>query len=189
MALALLTIIILAVIAVIVILALMFIYYFNRFRILENRIDNSSAQIDVQLKKRADLVPALVNTVKGYAKHEKGIMDEVAKARALMISSGSIPDKIKAGDQLQSALGRLFAVAENYPQLKANENFLQLQNELSAIEDKVAYARQYYNDSVLSYDNATQLFPGIFFFKLYGKQKREYLKIPEVQRDMPKVEF
>jgi LemA protein len=177
------------VVALIIILAVIFIYYYNRFAVLENRIENSSSQIDVQLKKRADLVPNLVKTVQGYAKHEKGIMTEVTKARADMLKAGNLNERMKAGNQLQAALGRIFAIAENYPQLKANENFLQLQQELSSIEDKVAYSRQYYNDSVLAYDNATSVFPGVFFFKLYGKQKKDYLKIEEAEKAVPKVEF
>jgi len=181
--------IIIVIIIVIVWIIGMFIYYYNRFAILENRIENSSSQIDVQLKKRADLVPNLVKTVQGYAKHEKGIMTEVTKARADMLKAGNLNERVKAGNQLQQALGRIFAIAENYPQLKANENFLQLQTELAAIEDKVAYSRQYYNDSVLSYDNATSVFPGVFFFHLYGKQKKDYLKIEEAERKVPDVNF
>jgi len=106
-----------------------------------------------------------------------------------MMKAGNIQERVKAGDALQGFLGRLFAIAENYPQLRANENFLKLQTELSAIEDKIAYARQYYNDSVLSYDNATSLFPGVIFFKLLRKKKIDYLKIPETQKSVPKVEF
>ncbi|MDP3027510.1 MAG: LemA family protein [Nanoarchaeota archaeon] len=166
-----------------------FIYYYNRFVVLGNRIDNSLAQIDVQLKKRADLVPALVKVVQGYAKHEKKIMTEVTDARAAMMKAGNTAAKVKAGDALQGVLGRLFAIAENYPQLKANENFLQLQQELAAIEDKVAYARQYYNDSVLYLENASQKFPGVIFFKIYGRQSKEYLKIPQSSREMPKIDF
>jgi LemA protein len=165
------------------------IYYFNRFVLLGNRIDNSLAQIDVQLRKRADLVPNLINTVKGYAKHEKGIMESVTKARQTMIGAKDIVSKVKAGNQLQAALGKLFAIAENYPQLKANENFLQLQEELSSIEDKVAYSRQFYNDSILDYNNSVQTFPGTFFASLFGKKQKEFLKIPEVSRAVPKVEF
>ncbi len=178
-----------AIIALIVIVMFVFIYYYNRFTILENRIDNSLAQIDVQLKKRADLVPALVKTVQGYAKHEKKIMDSVSNARAALLKGGDVAKRIKAGDALQESLGRLFAIAENYPNLKANENFLQLQQELSSIEDKVAYSRQYYNDSVLEYENAAELFPGVFFFNLYGKKKKDFLKIPESAREMPKIDF
>jgi LemA protein len=176
-------------VALIVLFFLMLIVYYNRFTILENRIENSESQIDVQLRKRAELVPNLVSSVKGYAKHEKDILDGVSKARASMMKGDSLPDRLKAGDQLQGFLGRLFAIAENYPQLRANENFLQLQTELSAIEDKIAYARQYYNDSVLSYDNATSLIPGVIFFKILGKPKKDYLKIPEAHKQAPKVEF
>lgn len=176
-------------IVVLVVIAFIFIYYYNKFILLENRIDNSLAQIDVQLKKRADLVPALVKTVKGYAKHESKIMDSVTKARAYLLKAGDIAKRVRAGDALQDAIGRLFAIAENYPNLRANENFLQLQQELSAIEDKVAYSRQYYNDSVLDYTNASEVFPGVFFFKLYGRQKKEFLKIPEKSREMHDVNF
>lgn len=167
----------------------MFIYYYNRFAVLENRIENSASQIDVQLKKRADLVPNLVKTVQGYAKHERGIMEAVTKARAEMLKAGNLNARVKAGNQLQEALGKIFAIAENYPQLKANENFMQLQTELAAIEDKVAYSRQYYNDSVLSYDNATSVIPGVWFFHLYGRQKKDYISIGEAERAVPKVEF
>ena len=176
-------------IVVLVVIAFIFIYYYNKFILLENRIDNSLAQIDVQLKKRADLVPALVKTFKVYAKHESKIMDSVTKARAYLLKAGDIAKRVRAGDALQDAIGRLFAIAENYPNLRANENFLQLQQELSAIEDKVAYSRQYYNDSVLDYTNASEVFPGVFFFKLYGRQKKEFLKIPEKSREMPDVNF
>ena len=180
---------ILIAIAAIIVIAL--IVYFNRFVILGQRIDNSLSQIDVQLRKRADLVPNLVETVKGYAKHEKSIMDKVNEARKAMVGAGSkdIIGKMKAGNVLSNAIGRLFAVAENYPQLKANENFLQLQEELSAIEDKIAYARQYYNDSIMSYNTACVTFPGSFFANLYGKKEKEYLKIPEAQKAVPKVSF
>lgn len=166
-----------------------FIYYYNKFVLLGNRIENSLAQIDVQLKKRADLIPALVKVVKGYASHEKKIMDSVTKARADMMKAGDIASKIKKGDALQNVLGKLFAIAENYPNLKANENFLQMQNELASIEDKVAYARQYYNDGVLSLENASESFPGVFFFKLFGREKKDYLKIPESNKNMPEIEF
>jgi LemA protein len=180
------------ILALILLLIIIIISYFNRFAVLQNRIENSAGQIDVQLKKRADLVPNLVESVKGYAKHEKGIISEVASARKALVSagaSGNLNKKLKAGDALQNAIGRLFALAENYPNLKANENFLQLQNELAAIEDKVAYARQYYNDSVLDYDNLFSTFPGNMFAALFGKKQQEYLKISEAERKVPKVSF
>jgi LemA protein len=176
-------------IALVVVIVMAFIYYFNRFVLLGNRIDNSLSQIDVQLRRRADLVPNLVSTVKGYAKHEKGIMDSVTKARAALVGAKDIVSKVKAGNQLQAALGRLFAIAENYPQLKANENFLQLQQELAAIEDKVAYSRQFYNDSILDYNNSVKVFPGMMFASIFGKKEKEFLQIPEAARAVPKVEF
>lgn len=166
-----------------------FIYYYNRFVVLENRINNSLAQIDVQLKKRADLVPSLVKVVKGYAKHEKAIFTQITKARTELMKGDNIKEKVKAGDKLQGFLGRLFAIAESNPELKANQNFLHLQQELVAIEDKVAYARQYYNDGVLYLENASQNFPGVIFFKLYGRQKKDYLKIPEASRKMPEIDL
>jgi LemA protein len=166
-----------------------FIFYYNKFVVFDNRIKNALAQIDVQLKKRADLVPSLVKVVKSFAKHETKIMTAVTKARTEMLQGTNIAEKVKAGDKLQSALKSIFAIAENYPQLNSNKNYLHLQQELAAIEDKVAYSRQYYNDSILDYDNATQRFPGVFFFKLYGKQKKEYLKIPEASREMPKIDL
>ena len=172
-----------------ILVAGIFIYYYNRFIVLENRISNSSAQIDVQLRKRADLVPNLVKVVKAFAKHEKKIMEDVTKARTALLGGKDLNEKMKAGDKLQDALKSVFALAENYPQLKSNENFLQLQNELSAIEDKVAYSRQYYNDSIMSYDNASQKFPGVLFFRLYNREKKEYLKIPESSRKMPEIEL
>ena len=174
---------------IVVLVALIIFNYYNRFAILANRIANSLSQIDVQLKRRADLIPNLIETVKGYAKHEAKIMKEVSDARKALVGAKNITSKVKADNALESALGKLFAVAENYPQLKANENFLQLQTELAAIEDKVAYSRQYYNDSVLAYDNATSVVPGVWFFHLYGKTKKDYLKIEEAERTVPKVDF
>jgi len=176
-------------IAVVLILVVVFISYFNRFALLENRIENSSSQIDVQLKKRADLVPNLVEAVKGYMKHERAVITEVTNARKVLVGARDLSSKIKAGDKLQKSIAGIFAIAENYPNLKANENFLQLQQELSSIEDKVAYARQYYNDSVLDYDNLFSTFPGNVFARLFGRKQKDYLKIAESERAVPKVSF
>ena len=177
------------ILGIILLIVVIFALYYNRFTILENRIDNSLSQIDVQLKKRADLVPNLIETVKGYAKHEKSIMTEVTNARKAMLGAKDLSAKVRAGDKLQNALKSIFAIAENYPQLRANENFLNLQQELSAIEEKVAYSRQYYNDSILSYNNSVETFPGVFFAKLYSKQEKEMLKIAPAERETPKVSF
>jgi len=177
------------IIIILVPIILIFIYYYNRFVTLENRIQNSEAQIDVQLKKRADLVPSLVKVVKGYAKHEQDIFDKITKARTELIKGGNMAEKVKAGDVLQGFLGRLFAIAESNPELKANENYLHLQRELSAIEDKVAYSRQFYNDSVMDYENASEKFPGVMFFRLYGRKKMDFLRIPEAERKMPEIDL
>ncbi len=168
---------------------LVFLYYFNRLVVLGNRIDNSLSQIDVQLKRRADLIPNLIETVKGYAKHEKSIMTEVTKARQAMISAKDIVGKVKANSVLENALGRLFAIAENYPDLKANTNFLELQRELSTTEDRVAYSRQFYNDNILSFNNLCMTFPGNFFANIFGKKQKEFLQITEAERKPVKVEF
>jgi LemA protein len=176
------------ILGIVVLLLIVVIRYFNRFAILQNRIENSFSQIDVQLKKRADLVPNLLEAVKGYMKHERAVITEVTNARKALVS-GDINKRLKADKELESALGRLFAIAENYPNLKANENVARLQEELSAIEDKIAYARQYYNDNVLEYDNLFSTFPGNMFAGLFGKKQQDYLKIAEEERKVPKVEF
>jgi LemA protein len=177
------------IIGIAIVILLAFAVYYNRFVTLENRIDNSLSQIDVQLRKRADLVPNLISTVKGYAKHESKIMKEVTDARKVLLGAKSLPDKMKAGAELQSALKSIFAIAEGYPDLKANQNFLHLQQELSAIEDKVAYSRQYYNDSILSYNNSVETFPGAMFARLYNKKEKPFLQIPTEAKAVPKVDF
>jgi LemA protein len=169
--------------------AIIFFYYFNRFATLGNRIDNSLSQIDVQLKRRADLIPNLIETVKGFAKHEKEAIKAVTDARKALVGAKGIEGKVKADEKLESALKTIFALAENYPDLKANTNFLELQRELSSTEDKVAYSRQFYNDSILTFNDLCKTFPGVFFAKLYGKQPREYLKITEAEKKNIKVDF
>ncbi|MFH0831505.1 MAG: LemA family protein [archaeon] len=170
-------------------LVLIVISFFNRFAILQNRTENSAAQIDVQLKKRADLVPNLVEAVKGYMNHEKSVINSVTEARKLLVSAKDLSSKVRAGDRLASALKSVFAIAENYPNLKANENFIQLQQELSSIEDKIAYARQFYNDSILEYDNLRSTFPGSIFASIFNRKELAYLKIPEAEKLPVKVKF
>ena len=177
------------IIGVAVVLALVFFVYYNKFVRLSHQIKNSLAQIDVQLKKRSDLIPNLLNSVKGYMKHEKKIITEVTNARKALVSARGVEDKMKAGNKLQSALKSIFAIAEGYPDLKANQNFLHLQQELSAIEDKVAYARQYYNDGIMSYNVSTKTIPGKWFASIYGFKSEQYIKIPEAAKAVPKVEF
>ena len=173
----------------VLLIAIMFFAYYNRFVRLINQIENSLSQIDVQLRRRGELIPNLLESVKGYMKHERAVISEVTNARKAMLGAKDLAKKVKAGDELQSALGKLFAIAENYPNLKANENFLQLQNELSSTEDKIAYSRQYYNDGIMSYNVSTTTIPGKWFASLYGYQKKDYLKIPEATRAVPNVKF
>lgn len=169
--------------------AFIFFMYYNRFAVLANRIANSLSQIDVQLKRRADLIPNLLETVQGYAKHEKAAIKAVTDARKALMGATGLVNKIKANDKLEGVLGKLFAIAEAYPDLKANTNFLELQRELASTEDRVAYSRQFYNDSILSYNNLCTTFPGKFFAGLYGRQEKEYLQITAKEREVVKVKF
>ena len=174
---------------IIVVILLVFLSYYNRIIRLENRIDNSWAQIDVQLKRRADLIPNLMETVKGYMKHEREVLENVTKARAALMSAKSPQENIDADNMLTGALKSLFAVSENYPDLKANQNFLNLQDELTHTEDKISYSRQHYNDSVLAFNNTIETFPGVIFARRMGKKERVMLQIPEASREVPKVNF
>jgi len=166
------------------------IYYYNKIIVLSNRIDNAWSQIDVQLKKRADLVPNLVETVKGYMKHEKDAIRMVTKARENMMKAGNVEAKAKADGELTKALKTIFAIAENYPKLRASENFKLLQEQLEGVENKVAYSRQFYNDSVLNFNNTITTLPGKWFSGMAGKTKiREFFEIKEVERKPVKVKF
>ena len=178
------------ILGIVIIVVLIVVYYINRIIVLSNRVDNAWAQIDVQLKKRADLVPNLVETVKGYMRHEREIFEKIAKARENMLKAESVAEKAKANNELAGALKTIFALAENYPNLKANENFKLLQEQLEGIENKIAYARQFYNDSVLAFNNMITTIPGRWFAALIGKNKpREYFEIEEEERKPVKVKF
>jgi LemA protein len=177
------------IIAILALLVLVVIFYYNRFAVLANRIENSLSQIDVQLKRRADLIPNLIESVKGFAKHEKEAIKAVTDARKALVSAKDIPSKLKADKGLESALKTIFAIAEGYPDLKANTNFLELQRELASTEDRVAYARQYYNDSILSYNTLYTTFPGSMFASIFGKKKQDYLQITPAEKEVVKVKF
>lgn len=177
------------ILAIIVIAIVGAINVFNRIQTLENRFENAWSQIDVQLKRRNDLVPNLVETVKGYASHEKDVFESVAASRSKMMGADSVAEQAQAANSMSAALGRLFAISENYPELKANENFRMLQEELSGIESKIAYARQFYNDAVLQYNNAIETFPGVLFAGPMNKRQQVYLEIPETEREAPRVSF
>ena len=180
-----------AIFVVILVVFFLLIYwgFYNRIIRMENRIDNSWAQIDVQLRRRAELIPNLMETVKGYMKHEKEVLENVTKARTALMNAKTPQKNIDADNMLTGALKTLFAVAENYPDLKANQNFLNLQDELTHTEDKIAYSRQHFNDSVLGFNNTIETFPGLWFAKRMGRKTREMLQIPEASREVPKVKF
>ena len=173
-------------VVVIAIVASWFISIYNKIKVLANRIEEAWAQIDVQLQKRFDLVPNLVETVKGYATHEREIFEGIAAARAGMITGGR-EERMQASNVLTGALGRLFAIAEAYPDLKAADNFKLFQEQLEGIENKIAYARQFYNSSVLQFNNMITTIPGVWFAG--GRAKHEFLEAPEAAREAPKVEF
>ncbi len=161
---------------IVVLVVFVLILSYNGLVRLRNRIDNAWSQIDVQLKRRYDLIPNLVETVKGYAAHEKGVFEQVTQARANAINAQGPQQQAEAENVLSGALKSLFAVAEAYPDLKANQNFLSLQEELTSTEDRVAYARQFYNDSVLSYNNKLQTFPRNVIAGMFKFEKREYFE-------------
>ncbi|MGH9015586.1 MAG: LemA family protein [Acidimicrobiia bacterium] len=179
--------IVVGVIVLLIVLVLVFMY--NGLVRLRNRIDNAWSQIDVQLKRRYDLIPNLVNTVKGYAEHEKSTFEAVTQARANAISAQGPAQQAQAENVLSGALKSLFAVAEAYPDLKANQNFLNLQEELTSTEDRIAYARQFYNDSVLSYNNRIQTVPSSVIAGMFSFEKREYFEGDPEATGPVKVEF
>jgi LemA protein len=177
---------------VLIILAALVLYavsIYNRIVTYEKRYQNAWSQIDVQLKRRADLVPNLVETVKGYAAHEKQVFEVVARSRQAMMNAQSVNESAEAANMMSAALGRLFAIAENYPQLRANENFLLLQEELSGVENKIAYARQFYNDAVMQFNTLIETVPAVFLAGPMGKKAAVFLQIPEGDREVPQVSF
>lgn len=171
----------------VVVLAVVVMY--NSLVRLRNQVQNAWAQIDVQLKRRFDLIPNLIETVKGYTKHEKGVLEEITKARTAFMGATSVKDKAKAENMLEGTLKTLFAVSENYPKLQANENFLQLQEELSGTESKIAYARQHYNDMVMELNTKIQTFPINLLAGLFSFKEQEAYPVPEEERKNVKVQF
>lgn len=175
-------------IGIVALVVLYIIFTFNSLISLRNRVENAWSQIDVQLKRRYDLIPNLINTVKGYMKHEKGVLTELTKMRSQLVS-GSMTQKAKASDAISNALKTLFAVAENYPKLQASENFKMLQEELSGTESKIAYSRQFYNDNVLELNNKIQMFPSNVMANMLGFKVKEFFKTEEAEKRSVKVEF
>jgi LemA protein len=183
------TIVLIIILVLIVLVVVFAIATYNRLISSRNQVDNAWSQIDVQLKRRIDLVPNLVETVKGYAAHESKTLEDVVAARNQAIAAQGPHDEAVADNVLTGALRQIFALSEAYPDLKANQNFMELQEELTATEGRVAYARQYYNDSVLKYNNKIQQFPGMLFAGPMKFSAREYFEAEEGAREVPKVQF
>ncbi len=184
---------IIAVVVVVVLVVISFpwiVGIYNGLVRLRNQVKNAWSQIDVQLKRRHDLIPNLVETVKGYAGHEKTTLENVIKARGAAVNASAIPDKIAAENMLTQALGRLMAVAEQYPNLKANENFLALQEELSSTENKISFSRQYYNDEVMRYNTRVQSFPSNVIAGMFHFAEETFFEIENAaERQAPQVKF
>ena len=180
------------IIGVVVVLLIIFLSIYNGLVRRRNQVKNAWAQIDVQLKRRYDLIPNLVETAKGYMKHERETLEAVTNARNLaqQLSSAGAGERAKAEGELSSALSRLLAVVENYPDLKANQNFLALQEELTSTENKISFSRQFYNDSVLRYNNQTQMFPSSIVASMTGFKASEFFEVTlAAEREAPKVSF
>ena len=173
----------------VVILIFVVVGIYNRLVTLRNRVDNAWSQIDVQLKRRYDLIPNLVETVKGYAAHERETFEAVIQARSAAMSAQGVAAQGEAENVLTGALKSLFALAEAYPDLKANQNFMMLQEELSGTESKIAYARQFYNDSVMTFNTSQQTFPSNLIAGVFGFKPREYFEIEEEAKEPVKVQF
>jgi len=176
-------------IGIVVVLVLYLVGTYNGFIVLKTRIQEALSGIDVQLKRRADLIPNVVESVKGYAKHEKTVFAEVTKARSSLMKAGSLEEKAKANDQLSGALKSLFAVAEAYPQLQASANFQELQRQLEDTEDKVAYSRQFYNSNVLDFNSKVQMFPTNLIANAMGFKAFEFFQAEEEAKKSVKVKF
>ena len=176
-------------IAVLLVVILFVITTYNTLINARNRVKNSFAQVDAQLQRRFDLIPNLVETVKGFATHEKELLENVTASRSGYMSANSTEEKLAMNNQLTSTLKTLFAVAENYPELKANENFSKLQDELSDTEDKVTYSRQFYNDAVTIYNNKIQVFPNNLVAGIFGFREEALFNTDDATKAAPKVQF
>ena len=183
-------IVLLVILAIVALIVIFLIAAYNGLIRRRNQIENAWSQIDVQLKRRLDLIPNLVETVKGYAAHERETLERVIQARNAAMQAPSNPQaQAQADNQLTGALKSIFALGEAYPDLKANQNFLQLQEELTATEGRVAYARQFYNDSVLEYNNKLEQFPTMYFARALKFERREYFEADEAARTAPDISF
>jgi LemA protein len=182
--------VVLGIAALVLLVAVLLVTLYNRLVRLRNRADNAWAQVDVQLRRRYDLIPNLVETVKGYASHERTTFEEVTKARTAAQQAQTVQEQARAENILTEAIGRLFAVAEQYPELRATENFQQLQGQLEETEGKIAVSRQVYNDAVLTYDTALETVPTNIVGNMFSFKAREYFEVEEpAAREAPRVQF
>ena len=178
------------VLVIVLLIVVSFISIYNALVRLRNQVDNAWSQIDVQLKRRHDLIPNLIETAKGYMKHERETLSSITEARSRAMGAKSVSDSAKAEGLLGDALGRFMLVVENYPDLKANQNFLSLQEELSSTENKIAFSRQNYNDQVLFFNNKIQMFPSNVIAGMFSFSKRDFFEIENAaEREVPKVSF
>ncbi|OGP60358.1 MAG: LemA family protein [Deltaproteobacteria bacterium RBG_13_61_14] len=162
---------------------------YNRIVADQEAIDQAWSEVDNQLKRRNDLIPNYVETVKGYASHEKEVFVKVTEARAKLAGATQVPDKMKAANELSGALSRLLVVVEQYPQLKADQNFIRLQDELAGTENRIAVARRRYNEAVQAYNTRIRKFPGLVWARIFGFEKRPYFEVPEESKQVPQVKF
>lgn len=175
---------------VVVVILLIGVFIYNNLVSLKMRVKNAWAQIDTQLKRRFDLIPNLVETVKGYANHEQATFEKIVEARNTFASASTVTDKSEANNMLNESLKSIFALAEAYPDLKANQNFANLQVELSSTEDKVAYSRQFYNDTVQMYNTAIMTFPSNIFASMFGFKEESFFEIADLkEKEAVKVQF
>jgi len=181
-----------AIIIGVIVLVLVLLYIvstYNSLVSLRNKVKDQWSQIDVQLKRRFDLIPNLVETVKGYAKHESETLENVIKARNTFTTATTAEEEMKANNELTNAISKLFALTESYPDLKANTNFVQMQNDLKETEDKISYARQFYNDNVMVYKNKLEMFPSNIIAKMFGFKEEPFFEANESERENVQVKF
>lgn len=181
--------ILLAILVLVVVLVVYTFSTYNSLVRLKENVDSKWSQVENQLQRRADLIPNLVNTVKGYAKHEKEIFETLAQARSKLLNSSTVEDKAKANDELSSAISRLLMIVENYPNLKADKAFVQLMDELSGTENRIAVARKDYNDAVKQYNMKIKVFPNVLIARMFGFEERQYFQASSQAQNVPSVDF
>ena len=182
-------IVLVAIVAIVLVIGASLIGSYNKLVSLEETVDKAYSDIGVQLERRADLIPNLVNTVKGYVEHEEGIIENITKARENLLKAKTVEDKATANSELTSAIDALMVIVENYPDLKANTNFINLSDELAGTENRIANVRSEYNDSVKEYNATRKKFPMVLFVGMFGFEEREYFEVDESKTEVPKVEF